>query len=132
MVEVHSCSSTLSFKNTVRKVILELIDLLRFYSYFTNSFKSCKRIVTPKFKSQKFAVEVMVEFKDFQFHYSVQQTSNRVEERLRRTASKVYWKHKSLSKCSRYKDTAYTRYFIGFVQPVQEMKDSVVQSERMR
>jgi hypothetical protein len=71
IVEVHSCTKKESFSNTIRKCIMRLIDLLRYYSNFSDNLVIFKGLVSPKLDVLKSAVEVTVEFKSFEFHYSL-------------------------------------------------------------
>ena len=84
ILEVHSCSDKrLSFNNTIRKLILGLTNLLRYYSNFNKTVTSCKGLVVPKHGFKTYAVEVTVEFKNFTFSYTLQEIGkDQFRERL--------------------------------------------------
>lgn len=74
ILEVHSCGEkSASFAYTIRKTILGLVDLLRYYSTFNQTVTSCKGLVVPKIGTAKCAVEVTVEFRNFGFYYTLQE-----------------------------------------------------------
>lgn len=73
ILEVHSCGKKASFANTIRKTILGLVDLLRYYSTFNQTVTSCKGLVVPKIGTAKCAIEVTVEFQNFGFYYTLQE-----------------------------------------------------------
>lgn len=77
IVEVHSCSRKFSFQNTIRKLILELMDVIRYYSHYSKNFRCYKGFVLPKLSTQRalfknMAVIVCLEYKQFKFRYSLE------------------------------------------------------------
>lgn len=86
IVEVHSCSKRLSFSDTIRKLILGLADLLRYYSNFDPTVTSSQGLVIPKF-DKKCVVKVTVEFKDFMFDYTLQVVA---KDKFRETLLSVF------------------------------------------
>lgn len=60
IIEVHSCSKEHSFGNTI---ILDLIDVLRYYTNYDPNLTILKGFVFPKLDVNKCVVEVTVKFK---------------------------------------------------------------------
>ncbi len=83
IVEVHSCSKKYSFGNTIRKIILGLIDVLRYYTNYDPNLTILKGFVFPKLDVNKCVVEVTVKFSNLKFYYDLKQIAmDHVEESL--------------------------------------------------
>ena len=77
VVEVHLCSSKFSFENTIRKLLLELVDIIRFYSNLCGSFRCYKGIgcMVSEFSGQaiicsQFDTTISVLTHYFNIHYN--------------------------------------------------------------
>lgn len=70
-IEVHSCVKKMSFNNIIKKTVLELIDIIRYYKGICSDITKCTGYTFPKFERKLCVVEVVVEFKNFMFVYEL-------------------------------------------------------------
>ena len=87
IVEVHSCTKSSSFANTIRKLILGLVDVIRYYSNYDQTVTSYKGLMVPKLSVETCVVEVTVEFRQLMFEYSLQEIR---KDDFRQTLECVY------------------------------------------
>lgn len=74
VIEVHSCTKSMSFINSIKKTILGLIDVLRYYKGLhptSSGVTQCVGFTFPKLGGQTCVVQVSVEFKNLQFSYKL-------------------------------------------------------------
>lgn len=71
IVEVVSCTRKKAFVNTIRKVILGLVDLIRYYSLIDEKVRVMHGLVFPKPCENACVIAVKVKFKDFAFFYEL-------------------------------------------------------------
>ena len=90
IIEVHSCSSLASFQNTIRKLILGLVDLIRFYSHFSN-ITSMEGLVCPKKDVKKWAIKVLVSFSKFVFIINLNLLQKRNLENISTKYTKIIY-----------------------------------------
>lgn len=72
IIEVHSCQKKKSFINSIKKTILGLIDLLRYYKGICPKITKSTGFTFPKLETKKCVVKVDVEFKNFLFQYHLE------------------------------------------------------------
>lgn len=72
IIEVISCSRKTAFGNTIRKCILGLVDVIRYYTFFDANVTKFIGFVFPKMRKKNFVTEVTVKYEDFQFVYDTE------------------------------------------------------------
>ena len=105
--EVISCTRRNAFENTIRKLILGLIDIIRYYTFFNQELSSFKGLVFPKPIKKNFAVEVEVKFQNFRFLYTMKaiakaEVKNKVVEVFQHNQQLVETIKKSVKKFKPY------------------------------
>lgn len=109
VIEVISCSGKFSFGNTIRKLILGLLDLIRYYSFFDSTVRTLHGFVFPKRESNGCVVLVTLEFRDFTFWYHLKAIPRaHIKEELR----VVYELNKKILGNFKVGDGAIGKYYI--------------------